>query len=72
MTRFTSPEYLISNLEAGNTVALTAPLIINEQVLIGFAFSPEDIHSLELALNEFISVCTPLYFEITSPLCSVK
>ncbi len=67
MTRFMSPEYLIANLEAGNTVALTAPFIMNERVLIGFALSPEEFHSLDLALNEFTSVCTSLYYCVNSP-----
>ena len=67
MTRFMTPEYLISNLEAGITVALTAPFILNERVLIGFALSPDEIHSLDLSLNEFTTVCTSLYFDVHTP-----
>jgi DNA polymerase I-like protein with 3'-5' exonuclease and polymerase domains len=62
-----SPEYLISSLEAGNTVALTAPFIMNERVLIGFALSPGEFHSVDLALSEFRSVCTSLYSQVNSP-----
>ncbi len=66
MTRFTSPEFLTSVLDSGNKVALTAPFIMNERVLIGFALSAEESHSVDLALDEFTSLCPALYYGVKS------
>ena len=67
MKRIRSPEYLLSIMDSGNTVALTAPLIVNERVLIGFARSPEESHCVALSLNEFKDLCPSLYLQVHTP-----
>lgn len=67
MTRFISSEHLISTLNSQSTIALSAPLIIRDRVLIGFALSPEESHCVELALNEFIPLCPSLYRSHMTP-----
>ncbi len=42
INRFTSSENLLSNLSSVRLLALTAPLVIDKNVLIGFAASPEE------------------------------
>jgi DNA polymerase I len=64
MTLLMTPEYLISVLDSGSTVALTAPFVIKERVLIGFAPSSEESHCVNLALNEFITLCPSLYLQV--------
>jgi DNA polymerase I len=67
MTRFTSPKYLLSVLDSGSTVALTAPLVLNDRVMLGFARSSEESHSVDLALNDFIALCPSLYGRVNTP-----
>jgi hypothetical protein len=61
MTRFTSPEYLISNLESRGTVAITAPVFIKDRLLIGFALSATEAHCVDLRSDEFKCLCPTLY-----------
>lgn len=67
MNLIRSPEYLISIENLESTVALTAPLVVNDRVLIGFALSPEESHCVELALNEFIALCPSLFQDPMTP-----
>jgi DNA polymerase-1 len=67
MDRIRSPEYLISIMGSGNTVALTAPLIIRDRVLIGFALSPGESQCSALSHNEFQALCSSLYLRVHAP-----
>jgi DNA polymerase I len=58
---------LISTLESGNTVALTAPLVIDQNVLIGFAVSPEEAYCAGVPLNEFTALCPSLCLYVNAP-----
>ncbi len=42
MNQFTSSENLISNLSSGRLLALTGPLVIDQNVHIGYAVAPEE------------------------------
>ena len=57
MNRFASSENLLSNLSSGKLLALTAPLVIDQNVLIGYAVAPEEAYCANLPLNEFTSLC---------------
>lgn len=61
MNLIRSPEYLSSISDSGGSIALTAPIVLKDRVLIGFALSGEESHCVELALNEFIALCPSLY-----------
>jgi hypothetical protein len=61
MTQFTSSENLISYLREGRLLALTAPLLINRDVLVGYAVSPEEGDCANTPINEFIALCPNLY-----------
>lgn len=52
MNRFESPELIISRIQHHNRIAVTAPLVVNERVLIGIALSGEEVYSVALSLNE--------------------
>jgi len=67
MNRFTSSENLVSYLREARLLALTAPLVIDQNVLIGYAVSPEEGYCSSIPINEFISVCTSLYFQVNTP-----
>ena len=67
MNRFTSLENLISNLKEGRLPALTAPFVLDQNVLIGYAVSPEEGYCATIPINEFISICKPLYFQVNTP-----
>jgi len=56
-----SPEYLSSVLDSRRRIAVTAPLIIEDRVLVGFALSDKEDHFLELGIDEFKSLCPSLY-----------
>ncbi|MFC1833869.1 DNA polymerase [Thermodesulfobacteriota bacterium] len=56
-----SPEYLLSVIQSQSRVAVTAPLIMNEHVLIGFAISAEESYCVDLSLTEFTDLCPTLY-----------
>ncbi len=62
-----STGYLISILDSQSTVALTAPLVVQDRVLLGFALSPEESHSVPLPLIEFIALCSALYTKVNTP-----
>jgi hypothetical protein len=66
MNRFTSSENLISNLTEGRLLALTAPLVIDQDVLIGYAESSEEGYCANLPLNEFISIYNSIYFQVNA------
>jgi hypothetical protein len=44
MTRFTTSENLVSYLREGRLLALTAPFVIDQNVLIGYAIAPEEAY----------------------------
>ena len=67
MNRFTSSENLISNLREGRLLALTAPFVIDQNVLIGYAVGPEEGYCANIPLNEFISLCNSIYFQVNTP-----
>ncbi len=62
MNRFTSSENLISNLREGRLVALTAPFVIDQNVLIGYTVSPEEgymasgICAVKNSLTQFLQI----------------
>jgi hypothetical protein len=66
MTRFTSWENLLSNLRSGRLLALTAPLVIDENVIIGYAVSSEEAYCANQSLNEFISLSKSIYEQINT------
>ncbi len=68
MSRFTSSENLISYLREGRLLALTAPLVIDQNVLIGYAIAPEKGYCAIIPINEFISICNSIYFQANRPL----
>jgi hypothetical protein len=47
MNRFTTSQNLLSHLSSGRLLALTAPLVIDKNVLIGYAVSPEDAYCVD-------------------------
>lgn len=58
---------LISILDSGSTVALTAPSLIDQNVLIGYAVAPEEAYCSTMPINEFISIYNPIYFQVNTP-----
>ena len=67
MNRFTSSENLFSNLNSGKSVALTAPLVIDQNVLIGYAVSREEGYCVDLSFDEFLPLSKSLYFQVNAP-----
>ena len=67
MSRFTSSENLISYLREGRLLALTAPLLIDQNVLIGYAIAPEEAYCANIPSGEFISICNSIYFQVNTP-----
>jgi hypothetical protein len=67
MNRFTSSENLISNLTEGRLLALTAPLVIDQNVLIGYAIAPAEGYCATMPINEFISIYNSIYFQVNAP-----
>jgi hypothetical protein len=57
----------LSIFDSPSTVALTAPLLINQYVLIGYAVGPEEADCAALPLDEFISICNSIYFQVNTP-----
>ncbi len=57
MTSFTSPKYLLSVLDSGITVALTAPFVRDSEVLVGYALSPDEGHCAVVPVKEFVALC---------------
>jgi hypothetical protein len=53
---------LLEFIQSGNMVALTAPLVIDHQVFIGIAEAPENYHSVQIPLEEFLPVAKDLYY----------
>ncbi len=62
-----APNHLISNLESGFTIALTAPFLIDQNELIGYAVSPEEGYCANIPIDEFISICDSTYFQVNTP-----
>ncbi len=67
MNRFTSSENLLSGLSTGRLIALTAPVATDNNVLIGYAVSPEEGYCATMPINEFVSSCNSLYFQVNTP-----
>jgi hypothetical protein len=67
MNRFTPPENLLSILDSENTVAMTAPAVFKDRVLIGFAISPGESYCADLPLNEFVNFRPSLYLRVNAP-----
>ena len=67
MNRFTTSENLLSNLRKGKLLALTAPFVTDKNVLIGYAPAPEQGYCTNIPLNEFISMCNSIYFQVNTP-----
>jgi hypothetical protein len=67
MNRFTSPENLLSNLRSGRLLVLTAPLVIDQNVLIGYAVAPEEAYCANIAFDKFISIWNSIYFQVNTP-----
>jgi DNA polymerase I-like protein with 3'-5' exonuclease and polymerase domains len=67
MNRFTSSENLISYLKEGRLLALTAPLLIDQNVLIGYALSREEDYCAIIPIDEFISIRNSIYFQVNTP-----
>jgi DNA polymerase I len=67
MNRFTASENLLSDLSSGKLLALTAPLVIDQNVLLGYAASPEEAYCVDIPLNEFTALCPSLYLQVNAP-----
>jgi hypothetical protein len=63
----TELNHLISNLALGNTLALTAPLVTDKNVLIGYAVATDENYCATIPINEFISICNSIYFQVNTP-----
>ncbi|MGO9571022.1 MAG: DNA polymerase [Desulfomonilaceae bacterium] len=61
------PDNWLSILESPSTVALTAPLVMDKEVLIGYALSPEEGYCASLSLDEFTALCPSIYLDVSSP-----
>ncbi len=48
-------------LNSGGLLALTAPLVIDQNVIVGYAVAPEEAYCVDLPVNEFITLCPSLY-----------
>jgi hypothetical protein len=67
MNRFTSSGNLIFYLREGRSLALTAPLLIDQNVLIGYAIAPEEGYCVILPFYEFLPLSKSLYFQLNTP-----
>jgi hypothetical protein len=67
MNRFTSSKNLVLNLSSGRLLALTAPLVMDQDVLIGYAIAPEEGYCATIPINELISICNSTYFQVNAP-----
>ena len=66
MSDLVTADNLLSILDSPITLALTAPMVINDRVLIGFALSPEESYCADLSLDEFRFLCPSLYLRVNS------
>jgi DNA polymerase I len=66
MTRFMTPEFFISILRSDRSVALTAPLVTDTEVLVGYALSSEEGYCAAFPIDKFISLCPSLYLQVNS------
>ena len=57
---------LLDIIQSGNMVAITAPLILDNRVFIGFTETPEISRSVEIPLEEFLPVAKDLYYGTAS------
>ncbi|MFC1833193.1 hypothetical protein ACFL2Q_00495 [Thermodesulfobacteriota bacterium] len=62
----TDSEHLLSTLRADKRVALTAPFIRDNEVLVGYALSPAESYCAVVPLNEFLDLCPSLYLDVNS------
>lgn len=62
-----SSEFLLSTIKSGKSVALTAPLVLDDRVRIGFALSSEESYCANLSLYEFTALCAPLCLHVETP-----
>jgi hypothetical protein len=46
---------------------IPAPFIVDKNVLIGYAVSPEEGYCAIIPINEFVSVSPTLYFQVNAP-----
>jgi hypothetical protein len=67
MSRIMSSENLLSHLSSGRSLALTAPLVTDQNVLIGYAAGPVEAYCVNLPLNKFISLSKSFYQEVNTP-----
>ena len=67
LRRSTNLEHVLSILNSGRLVALTAPLIVDDVALIGYAVSPEEAYCVKLPLDAFPSLSTSLYCRVSTP-----
>ncbi len=65
--RLTDLKFLSSKLSTGQLISFTAPLVIDQNVLVGYAVAPEEAYCAIAPLDEFISLCPSLYFDVNSP-----
>lgn len=45
-------------------VSITAPLLINDLVYVGYAIGPDESYCAEIQIDEFMSVCDQIYFQM--------
>lgn len=67
VNQITASENLLSALSSGRSVALTAPLVRDNEVLLGYALSPEEGYCAVLPRNDFTSLCPTLYRQVNTP-----
>ncbi|MFC1833792.1 DNA polymerase [Thermodesulfobacteriota bacterium] len=63
MNQITDSEHLLSALRADTRVAVTAPFIRDNEVLVGYAPNPEESYCVVVPLEKFIALCPSLYYE---------
>jgi DNA polymerase-1 len=59
---------ILSSLRSERMIALTAPLVAQERVLVGYALSPEESSCSEISCEQFLSLREDLYCSVTTPL----
>ena len=66
--RLSLPEDILSFLRSERMIALTAPLVIHERVLVGYAWSHEESSCMEIPYEHFLSLREDLYHRVTTPI----
>ena len=59
---------ILSSLRSERMIALTAPLVAQERVFVGYALSPEESSCSEISCEQFLSLREDLYCSVTTPL----